>query len=194
MPQEAARIFLRVTGVRVERLQKITYDEAIREGADRGRALNNFEWIWNHTIKPADLSAYGWDANPWVWVFDFERISKEKGPDIMNLEEATKEELVWWIREHSFELHQAMKHFSSDIMLHRSQQYNEKAKLAGERYSKASAEYSELLSPYMGRKISEIPRDVCKKGAELEQVMLQAAKEQRRCWRAADNCIKRTLG
>lgn len=78
MPKEAARIFLRVTGVRVERLQKITYDEAIREGADRGRALNNFEWIWNHTIKPADLSAYGWDANPWVWVFDFERISKEK--------------------------------------------------------------------------------------------------------------------
>lgn len=78
MPREAARIFLRVTGVRVERLQKITYDEAIREGADRGRALNNFEWIWNHTIKPADLSAYGWDANPWVWVFDFERISKEE--------------------------------------------------------------------------------------------------------------------
>lgn len=78
MPMEAARIFLRVTGVRVERLQKITYDEAIREGADRGRALNNFEWIWNHTIKPADLSAYGWNANPWVWVFDFERISKEE--------------------------------------------------------------------------------------------------------------------
>lgn len=78
MPREAARVFLRVTGVRVERLQKITYDEAIREGSDRGRALNNFEWIWNHTIKPADLSAYGWDANPWVWVFDFERISKEE--------------------------------------------------------------------------------------------------------------------
>lgn len=78
MPREVARVFLRVTGVRVERLQKITYDEAIREGADRGRALNNFEWIWNHTIKPADLSAYGWNANPWVWVFDFERISKEE--------------------------------------------------------------------------------------------------------------------
>ena len=78
MPREAVRIFLRVTGVCVERLQEITYDEAIREGADRGRALNNFEWIWNHTIKPADLSAYGWEANPWVWVFDFERISKEE--------------------------------------------------------------------------------------------------------------------
>ena len=110
----------------------------------------------------------------------------------MKLEEATKEELVWWIREHSFELHQAMKHFSSDIMLHRSQQYNEKAKLAGERYSDALAEYSKLLSPYMGRKISEIPRDICKKGAELEQVMLQAAREQRRYWKAADKCVSRS--
>lgn len=87
MPREAARIFLRVTGVRVERLQKITYDEAIREGADRGRALNNFEWIWNHTIKPADLSAYGWNANPWVWVFDFERISKEEAMDLQPKED-----------------------------------------------------------------------------------------------------------
>ena len=78
MPREAARIFLRVTDVRVERLQKITYDEAIREGADRGRALNNFEWIWNHTIKPADLPTYGWEANPWVWVIMFERVGKEE--------------------------------------------------------------------------------------------------------------------
>ena len=78
MPREAARIFLRVTDVRVERLQKITYDEAIREGADRGRALNNFEWIWNHTIKLADLPTYGWEANPWVWVIMFERVGKEE--------------------------------------------------------------------------------------------------------------------
>lgn len=79
MPKEAARIFLRVTDVRAERLQKITYDEAIREGADRGRALNNFEWIWNHTIKAADLPAYGWAANPWVWVIKFERCEKPEG-------------------------------------------------------------------------------------------------------------------
>lgn len=112
----------------------------------------------------------------------------------MKLEEATKEELVWWIREHSFELHQAMKHFSSDIMLRRSQQYNEKAKFAGECYSKALSEYSELLSPYMGQKISAIPREICKKAAELEQVMQKAAKEQRHYWRAATRCCQRTLG
>lgn len=107
----------------------------------------------------------------------------------MKLEEATKEELVWWIREHSFELHRALGHFASDIMIRRSQQYNDKAKLAGERYSNALAEYSKLLSPYRGQKISSIPIDVCKKGAELEQVMQQAAKEQRRYWKAADKCV-----
>ena len=37
-------------------------------------------WIntWNGTIKPADLPTYGWDANPWVWVVSFKRLSKEE--------------------------------------------------------------------------------------------------------------------
>ncbi len=110
----------------------------------------------------------------------------------MKLEEATKEELVWWIRKYVFELHYELKHFESDIMLRRMQQFNARANSAGERYSKALSEYSELLSPYMGQKISAIPRDVCKKGAELEQVMQKAAKEQRRYWKAADKCVPRS--
>lgn len=38
------------------------------------------EWerLWDSTIKPADLPRYGWDVNPWVWVIEFERISKEE--------------------------------------------------------------------------------------------------------------------
>ncbi len=75
MPKEAARLFLRVTDVRVERLQDITYDKAIAEGA---KSLNNFVWIWDRTIEKADLPLYGWNANPWVWVIEFERISKEE--------------------------------------------------------------------------------------------------------------------
>lgn len=80
MPREAARIFLRVTDVRIERLQKIMDDppgpnnQIVREGCLYGC---DFIAAWYHTIKPADRAIYGWDANPWVWVIEFERVKKE---------------------------------------------------------------------------------------------------------------------
>lgn len=113
MPRKAARTFLRVTGVRVERLQDITEEQAIKEGVPddwpmdkvycpicKGEGLigavhpvslgfmevecphcekgtSRFQNLWNSTIKPADLPLYGWDASPWIWVIEFERISKE---------------------------------------------------------------------------------------------------------------------
>lgn len=98
MPKEAARIWLKVTDVRVERLQEITYNGALREGSQGIRcdhvALGvhgctdcmNTGWIeppqvefmqiWNDTIKKSDIDRYGWDANPWVWVIEFERCEK----------------------------------------------------------------------------------------------------------------------
>ncbi len=92
MPKEAARLFLRVTEVRVERLQDIKLLEILREGVhvlqkvkeigyeisedDIGRF--EYQRLWNSTIKKADLPRYGWAANPWVWVIEFERISKEE--------------------------------------------------------------------------------------------------------------------
>ena len=104
MPKEAARLFLRVTGVRVERLRDITEEQAIAEGTmgiscDHPNSfvaggavccvdcMNtgwlepptvNFAEIWDSTVKPADLARYGWNANPWVWVIEFERINKEE--------------------------------------------------------------------------------------------------------------------
>ena len=91
MPREAARLFLRVTDVRVERLQDIDDDGAKAEGANyqdgknvgweekmRRTAIDRFAEIWDNTIKPADLHLYGWEANPWVWVIEFERISKDE--------------------------------------------------------------------------------------------------------------------
>lgn len=95
MPKEAARIFLRVTGVRIERLQDITTDEIIKE-ADKIACINEkgeevpystkfeallrvcFGEFWDSTIKPADRTIYGWAANPWVWVIEFERCEKPK--------------------------------------------------------------------------------------------------------------------
>ena len=85
MPKEAARIFLRVTDVRVERLQEITDEGAKAEGANNGigvadkmreSAIQRFQKIWDSTIKPTVLSAYGWEANPYVWAVEFERCEK----------------------------------------------------------------------------------------------------------------------
>ena len=93
MPRAAARIFLRVTDVRVERLQSINSQGAYDEGAVKkphfiryggelclalhGRYRDDFAAVWDNTIRPADRAAYGWEANPWVWVISFERISEE---------------------------------------------------------------------------------------------------------------------
>lgn len=89
MPKDAARIWLKVTDVRVEHLQDITEDEAKAEGANwkngknvgweekmKRTAVDRFAEIWNSTIKKSDLERYGWDANPWVWVIEFERCEK----------------------------------------------------------------------------------------------------------------------
>lgn len=79
MPKEAARIWLKVTDVRVERLQEITETQAQSEGCNSGlltgacTARGQFEDLWNSTIKKSDLDYYGWSANPWVWVIEFER-------------------------------------------------------------------------------------------------------------------------
>lgn len=79
MPKEAARIWLKVTDVRVERLQDITEDGAEAEGCfDYTSTALGFPDVWDSTIKKSDLDSYGWDANPWVWVIEFERCEKPK--------------------------------------------------------------------------------------------------------------------
>lgn len=94
MPKQAARIFLRVNNVRLERLQEITPEQARAEGCDgrcdcpssgsegsiscveRDFSVEKFESVWDSTIKRSDLPLYGWNANPWVWVIEFERIER----------------------------------------------------------------------------------------------------------------------
>ena len=76
MPKEAARIWLKITDVRVERLQDITEEQAKTEGAVDNTAREDFINIWDSTIKKSDLDRYGWDENPWVWVIEFERCEK----------------------------------------------------------------------------------------------------------------------
>lgn len=104
MPKEAARIWLKVTDVRVERLQEITEDQTEEEGflftppclhltgenycdidgpctskikyCDMSAGELFGKVLWNSTIKKSDIDRYGWDANPWVWVIEFERCEK----------------------------------------------------------------------------------------------------------------------
>lgn len=107
MPREAARIFLRVSAVSAARLQEIEKEDVLREGvepeyyaggckcawafegclekpcANRDGYIDLCHWmpfseLWDKTVKPADRSVYGWEANPWVWVIEFERIGREE--------------------------------------------------------------------------------------------------------------------
>ena len=91
MPKSAARIWLEVTDVRVERLQDITEADAITEGIENGQlyyygephaikgspkccntAKEAFKGLWNSLNAKR---GYGWDTNPWVWVISFRRIN-----------------------------------------------------------------------------------------------------------------------
>jgi hypothetical protein len=82
MPKEAARIWLKVTDVRVERLQEMWASDVPKEGicftkpTTADGMLQAFADLWNSTIKKSDIDRYGWDANPWVWVISFERCEK----------------------------------------------------------------------------------------------------------------------
>ena len=92
MPREAARLFLRVTDVRVERLQDISTSDCEEEGLisdiDRfnGQMEPHHDWIvgefenlWNSINAKR---GYGWDTSPWVWVISFERCEKPEAADV----------------------------------------------------------------------------------------------------------------
>jgi hypothetical protein len=94
MPKAACRIWLKVTDVRVERLQEITEEDAIAEGIEKygpfgeykgskhpgggmmkfgayGKASRAYEDLWE------SINGNGsWKKNPWVWVIDFKQINK----------------------------------------------------------------------------------------------------------------------
>ena len=89
MPKEACRIFLKVTNVRVERLQDISEDDIISEGIyiDEAEMPQKTKWtpelVMSRAIKKEWKSLWqsingkeSWKANPWVWVYEFKRVEK----------------------------------------------------------------------------------------------------------------------
>lgn len=95
MPRWASRITLEITDVRVERLQEISYEDALAEGVSDMSALLHDDWqplngesgnecarrlrwpqrlykqLWESINGPDS-----WDKNPWVWVVEFRRIDQ----------------------------------------------------------------------------------------------------------------------
>jgi hypothetical protein len=80
MPRWASRITLRITDVRVERLQDVSRQDCVAEGCAGGHGSipgypysatprEHFHHIWTSIHAPG-----AWDANPWVWVISFERV------------------------------------------------------------------------------------------------------------------------
>lgn len=92
MPRALCRIILEITDIRVERVQNITSDGAIAEGAYEVRkvgddiahatwTMDGLDWRYD-TPREAFAATWdslyaarglGWDVNPWVWVVTFKR-------------------------------------------------------------------------------------------------------------------------
>jgi len=79
MPKWAARLWVRNTGVRVERMQDITEEDAFAEGINTGapyeygEAVDCFRALWDSIYAKKSL---GWDSNCWVWVTSYEVVKR----------------------------------------------------------------------------------------------------------------------
>ena len=93
MPRKAARIFLKVKNIKIERIQEITEEDAIAEGIIKGKgrwgtihyrlkingdyqkdktfdlAVDAYKYLWDSINNKR---GYGWEKNPFIYVIDFE--------------------------------------------------------------------------------------------------------------------------
>lgn len=77
MPRWASRITLEISSVRVERVQDITDFNAYQEGvkSEAGRITGPYCMSYKQGFCTLWQSTYGtWNANPWVWVYEFRRV------------------------------------------------------------------------------------------------------------------------
>lgn len=77
MPEDAARLYLRVLAIQRERLQNITKASAILCGSNTDDPIEDYAKRWDKAHRSKGLLFWGWDANPWIWSLEFEKLSKE---------------------------------------------------------------------------------------------------------------------
>jgi hypothetical protein len=85
LPREAARLFLEVKAVRIERLQEISPEDAEGEGVDvtgydlgpYAKTGDYYTWAYQCLWQDINGKKYPWDSNPWVWVYEFMRVERE---------------------------------------------------------------------------------------------------------------------
>ncbi len=87
--RKAARLFLKITGIRIEQIQDISQEDAKAEGVDGSEVMYPLNYdghrfdegkilyrpgfieLWDSRNKKR---GYGWDENPYVWVYDFKEL------------------------------------------------------------------------------------------------------------------------
>lgn len=98
MPLEATRLFLKVIDIKVERLQSISQEQCVKEGSKCQRQCDDYKKFseifycncsfggcvnpyilgfadfWERKHQGKYHNVFGWDANPWVWVVEFEKM------------------------------------------------------------------------------------------------------------------------
>lgn len=82
MPRWASRLTLRIRGVRVERLQDISTEDAEAEGwpgpDDASTIRSAYPIAWYSHLWEQINGAGSWAVNPWVWVIEFDRVSTQQ--------------------------------------------------------------------------------------------------------------------
>ena len=81
MPKDACRLFLKITNIRVERLQDISEEDSISEGCHYGKGDGTIDYAVGNSHFPtlwANINGEeSWNSNPYVWVIEFEKIKNK---------------------------------------------------------------------------------------------------------------------
>lgn len=98
----------------------------------------------------------------------------------MKLEEATKEELIYWIKQHNFKLREELKNFESDILFYKIERNLAEQEKLHKMYRETVAKYNELVKPFDGVPIGDVPQDILDKAIQLQEKMSNINKKSQK--------------